>query len=103
MNKVATLTSLKEVRPSWLKTAEALADKLVVRRNFDAVTDLAEVFPLSVFPDLIGLMDEGREHLLPYGMATFNAFGPRNALFESTNATAAQPSRGSPRPVRPAA
>jgi 4-methoxybenzoate monooxygenase (O-demethylating) len=89
MNKVATLASLREVRPVWLKAAEALADALVARRSFDAVTDLAETFPLSVFPDLIGLMDEGREHLLPYGMATFNAFGPRNALFEATNATAA--------------
>jgi 4-methoxybenzoate monooxygenase (O-demethylating) len=89
MNKVATLASLREARPSWLVKANALADAVVSRRNFDAVTDLAEVFPLSVFPDLIGLMDEGREHLLSYGMATFNAFGPRNALFERTNATAA--------------
>jgi cytochrome P450 len=89
MNKVATLASLREARPSWLAKASALADSVVPRRSFDAVTDLAEAFPLSVFPDLIGLMDEGREHLLPYGMATFNAFGPRNALFESTNATAA--------------
>jgi 4-methoxybenzoate monooxygenase (O-demethylating) len=89
MNKVATLASLRQARPAWLAKASALADAAVSRRNFDAVTDLAEAFPLSVFPDLIGLMDEGREHLLPYGMATFNAFGPRNALFESTNATAA--------------
>jgi 4-methoxybenzoate monooxygenase (O-demethylating) len=89
MNKVATLASLREARPGWLAKAEALADSVVARRSFDAVTELAEIFPLSVFPDLIGLMDEGREHLLPYGMATFNAFGPRNALFESTNATAA--------------
>ncbi|MEY2927695.1 MAG: hypothetical protein RL367_2172 [Pseudomonadota bacterium] len=89
MNKVATLVSLRQARPAWLKTANTLADALVARRSFDAVTDLAEIFPLAVFPDLIGLMDEGRDHLLPYGMATFNAFGPRNALFEATNATAA--------------
>jgi cytochrome P450 len=30
----------------------------------------------------------GRENLLPYASATFNAFGPRNALFEATNAQA---------------
>jgi 4-methoxybenzoate monooxygenase (O-demethylating) len=89
MNKVATLASLRNVRPAWRAKANALVDAIVSRRSFDAVTDLAEAFPLCVFPDLIGLMDEGREHLLPYGMATFNAFGPRNALFESTNATAA--------------
>lgn len=89
MNKVATLASLRGVRAAWLAKAEAILEGLTERRTFDAVTDLAEIFPLSVFPDLIGLMDEGREHLLPYGMATFNAFGPRNALFEETNATAA--------------
>ena len=48
--------------------------------EFDAVEDLGAAFPLAVFPDLIGLQDEGREHLIPYGTAVFNAFGPRNAL-----------------------
>lgn len=38
-----------------------------------------------VFPDLIGLMDQGRENLIPYATAVFNAFGPRNAIFEDAN------------------
>jgi 4-methoxybenzoate monooxygenase (O-demethylating) len=89
MNKVASLSSLKPMRRTWQVKADALIDELVTRRRFDAVTDLAEAFPLRVFPDLIGLMDEGRENLIPYGTATFNAFGPRNAVFETGNAKAA--------------
>jgi 4-methoxybenzoate monooxygenase (O-demethylating) len=89
MNKVASLASLRSMRSAWQAKAVALVEELVERRRFDAITDLAEEFPLRVFPDTIGLMDEGRENLIPYGTATFNAFGPRNAVFEAGNAKAA--------------
>ncbi len=89
MNKVVTLASLRGMRADWLTKAQALVKSLVAREHFDAVTDLAEEFPLRVFPDTIGLMEEGRENLIPYGTATFNAFGPRNQLFEDGNAKAA--------------
>ena len=42
----------------------------------------------SVFPDAIGLRKDGRENLLPYGNMAFNAFGPRNELFEASFADA---------------
>ena len=90
MNKVVTLASLKAMRQAWRTVAEVLVDELVERRTFDAVRDLAEAFPLRVFPATIGLGDEAREHLITYGTATFNAFGPRNAVFERTNAEAAE-------------
>jgi 4-methoxybenzoate monooxygenase (O-demethylating) len=89
MNKVVSLASLKAMRADWQTKAVALVEELVARRRFDAVIDLAEEFPLRVFPDTIGLMVEGRENLIPYGTATFNAFGPRNAVFEKGNAKAA--------------
>lgn len=88
MNKILSPASLKALRPSWERKAEQIVDQLVVKRRFDAVTELSEVFPLQVFPDAVGLRDEGREHLLPYALATFNAFGPRNALFERSNEAA---------------
>ncbi len=93
MNKVASLASLREAMPDWRAKAEALVEQLLVHRCIDAVTDLAEAFPLAVFPDLIGLRDVGREHLIPYGATAFNAFGPRNRLYDeamlrATDATA---------------
>lgn len=80
MNRVASLSSLRKVMPEWQAKAEALVAGLVGRGPFDAVPAVAEAFPLSVFPDLIGLREDGREHLIPYGTVAFNAFGPRNAL-----------------------
>ena len=80
MNRVASLASLRKVMPEWQARAAVLVAGLVGQGPFDAVPALAEAFPLSVFPDLIGLREDGREHLIPYGTAAFNAFGPRNAL-----------------------
>lgn len=90
MNRIVSLPALKELRPRWHAHAEALADKLVAQRRFDAVRDLAEVFPMLVFPDTIGVPKEGREHLLVYAAAVFNAFGPRNAIFTAGEVAAAE-------------
>jgi len=70
------------LRPSFEAAAEELADRLVARETFDGVTDLAEVYPVHVFADAVGLPDEGRHHLLRYAAMVFNAFGPRNELVE---------------------
>ncbi len=88
MNKVASLNSLKAAMPDWCAKAEKLVSGLL-NRKIDAVTDLGEAFPLSVFPDLIGIRKEGREHLIPYGTTAFNGFGPPNRLFEAAMANAA--------------
>ncbi|WP_280436968.1 cytochrome P450 [Nocardia carnea] len=58
--------------------AERLVDDLVVRGEFDAVTELAQVLPLSVVPDFVGLPQEGRAQLLDWASAVFNAIGPPN-------------------------
>src|SRR3989440_5317661 len=57
-------------------------------RDFPAVTQLAEVYPLKVFGDAVGVPEEGRENLLPYANMGFNAFGPRNHLLEVAMADA---------------
>jgi cytochrome P450 len=88
MNKVASLSSLKAAMPQWCAKAEMLVDRLL-GQTVDGVRELGEQFPLSVFPDLIGIREEGREHLIPYGTTAFNGFGPRNQLFEEAIANAA--------------
>jgi cytochrome P450 len=85
MNQIVSLRALKDLRPKWQRKAEALVDHLLERKRFDAVKDLAEAFPMSIFPDTIGLKDEGREHLIDYATIVFNAFGPRNDVFEEGN------------------
>jgi 4-methoxybenzoate monooxygenase (O-demethylating) len=59
-------------------------------RRVDAIADIAEAYPLSVFPKAVGLGQEGVENLLPYGAMVFNAFGPRNAHLEAVMAEAAK-------------
>lgn len=90
MNRIVSLKALKDLRPIWAAEAEALAADLVAKRCFDAVTELGETFPMRVFPDTIGVPQEGREKLLIYAAAVFNAFGPRNEIFERGNALAAE-------------
>ncbi|HXQ16201.1 MAG TPA: cytochrome P450 [Caulobacteraceae bacterium] len=75
---------LRELRPTFEAEARSLIDALARRGSFDGVTELAEVYPIKVFADALGLCGEGRENLLPYAAAVFNDFGPRNHLFEET-------------------
>ena len=76
--------ALRDLRPQFEAEAHALLNRLVPRGSFDGVTDLAEVYPIGVFADALGLRQAGREHLLPYAAFLFNAFGPRNPRFEET-------------------
>ena len=69
--------------------ATALFDRLAGRDEIDGIGDVAIPYPLTVFPDIVGLPAQGREHLLPYGEMVFNGFGPRNRLFAEAMAGAA--------------
>ena len=73
---------VQQVRAEFQAQAEALIDRLVEKGEIDAISDLAKVYPLRVFPDAVGLPDEERDTLLLYGDMVFNAFGPRNHVFQ---------------------
>jgi cytochrome P450 len=79
---------LKALRGEFEREATLLVERLATLGSFDAVTELAEAYPLKVFGDAVGLPEEGREHLLPYANMVFNAFGPRNQLLEAAMADA---------------
>jgi cytochrome P450 len=80
LNKVLSPAVVKQIRDGFAAAAEATIDTLIKRGSFDGIADCAEAFPLSVFPDAVGLSKDGREHLLPYAGVVFNAFGPPNEL-----------------------
>jgi cytochrome P450 len=83
LSRVLSPGTMKTIRDRFAAAAEARIDELLERREIDAIADLAEAYPLSVFPDAMGLKQEGREHLLPYAGVVFNAFGPPNELRQS--------------------
>jgi 4-methoxybenzoate monooxygenase (O-demethylating) len=80
LNRVLSPAVMKGIRDRFAAAAEAKVEELLAKGSFDAIEDLAEAYPLSVFPDAVGLKQEGREHLLPYAGVVFNAFGPPNEL-----------------------
>ncbi len=80
LSRVLSPVVMKQVRDGFAAAAEAKADEIVAMGSFDGVADLAEAYPLSVFPDALGLRKDGREHLIPYAGLVFNAFGPPNEL-----------------------
>ena len=61
-------------------TAVELIDDLLADGpiTLDGYRDLAAQYVLKVFPDVLGLPGEGRELLLKFGDAVFNAYGPQN-------------------------
>jgi 4-methoxybenzoate monooxygenase (O-demethylating) len=89
LNRVLSPTVMKQLRTSFVAAAEARVDELLAKGSFDAITDLAEAYPLSVFPDALGLKPEGRENLLPYAGLVFNSFGPPNQLRQDAIARSA--------------
>ena len=83
LTRVLSPTVMKALRERFAEEADRLVGELAARGEIDAVTDLAEAYPLTVFPDAIGMPRENRRFLLPYGNMVFNSFGPRNAFFEA--------------------
>ena len=77
--RVLSPAAIAALREPFAAAAEALVAALVARRDIDAIPDLAEAYPLAVFPDAMGMPRENRRHLLPWGNLVFNSFGPANA------------------------
>src|ERR1700758_2173940 len=82
LTRILSPAAIDVLRERLTQEAEALADRLLARGEFDGIADLAEAYPLKVFPDSVGISEDGRENLLPYGSMVFNSFGPRNDLFD---------------------
>ena len=80
LNRALSATVMRALKGRFAEAAEQLAVELARKGRFDAIADCAEVYPMMVMPDAIGLAQDGREHLLPYAATVFNMFGPDNEL-----------------------
>lgn len=76
--EVLSLGRVRSLKESFAERAERIVDRLVAARSFDGVQELAEEFPLTVFPEAIGLAPSSRDKMLRYGSMGFNALGPQN-------------------------
>jgi cytochrome P450 len=82
MMRALSPAALRGLRPMFEAEADRQVRRLLDMREFDAIKELAEGYPLKVFGDAVGIRARERGNLLRYGDIAFNALGPRNALFE---------------------
>ncbi|MEX0340352.1 MAG: cytochrome P450 [Arenibacterium sp.] len=72
--------AVADLRDAFAQEADRLIVELSKRPQIDAVADLAEAFPTSVFPHAVGIRAPDARKLIDYGAMVFNAIGPDNAL-----------------------
>ena len=80
LSRILSPKAVMQIRESFARVAEEMVDRCVEKGEIDGVHDLAQIFPLKVFPDAVGLETEDRDNLLLYGDMVFNSMGPRNEL-----------------------
>lgn len=73
---------LQQLRPTFEACAEQLIDESLERGSVDAIPDLVQRFPLTVFPDAVGMQREDRSNMLVYGSMVFGGFGPMTPWYE---------------------
>jgi cytochrome P450 len=76
-------SALRDVQAEVQALADDLVGKLLARESFDGVRDFAQHLPVSVVSHLVGLPEDGRQRMLDWAAATFDALGPLNARCEA--------------------
>jgi hypothetical protein len=74
--QVISADRLQRLRATFEVQADALIDEALERGTLDAIPDLVQRFPLTVFPDAVGMRREDRSTMLTYGAMVFGGFGP---------------------------
>lgn len=80
--EVLSPARLQQLRPTFEAQAERLIDEALERGTLDAIPDLVQRFPLTVFPDAVGMPREDRSNMLVYGSMVFGGFGPSTPWYE---------------------
>lgn len=78
--------ALNRMAEAFRADARAILAQLRAREGevVDAVADITQAFVYKVLPDLIGLPQEGREHMSAFGNMVWATMGPMNELFHET-------------------
>ncbi len=84
LSRILSPKAVMQIRATFTAVAEQMVERCVEKSrsagSICGIHDLAQIYPLKVFPDAVGVEDDGRENLLVYGDLIFNSMGPRNAL-----------------------
>jgi 4-methoxybenzoate monooxygenase (O-demethylating) len=76
--------AMNQMGEAFRKDARAIVERLRKREDevIDVAGDITQAFVYKVLPDLIGLPEAGREHMLAFGNMVWATMGPMNALFQ---------------------
>jgi cytochrome P450 len=74
--KPLSLPQLKEIRPQLKDLIKSRVSKIARGAEFDAMEELSRYLPVQAIAHFVGLQPEGRERMLEWAAATFNAIGP---------------------------
>jgi len=82
--------AMKEMEDRFRREAEVLVDDLLAHADeaIDAVSGITARYVHKVLPDIMGLPEEGREAMTPFGNAVWATMGPMNDLFHEAMAQA---------------
>jgi 2,4-dichlorophenol 6-monooxygenase len=83
LNERLRLGAVRELATDLDRQSDELVGSLVSRGSFDAVRDLARVYPGQVVGGLLGISHEVSQKLFEWGDASFTSVGPLN---DRTNA-----------------
>jgi len=80
MAKVLSPKVMREQTELFEALANDLIAEVVDQGEVEAVADIAERYPTTVFPRILGLKESNGQHLLDYGAMVFDAVGPDNQI-----------------------
>ena len=75
--------ALARIKPRIEASVGSLIDRLLARKSFDGILDLAQFLPISIVSEMVGLPDAGRRNMLEYAAAVFDLFGVDNTRTEA--------------------
>lgn len=84
IGKALSKRNMKRWAERFQADAKTLVDELLDSGNtvIDATHDIGRPYVYKALPDVIGLPEEGREHMEPFGHMVWATLGPINELFE---------------------
>lgn len=83
MAKVLSPKVMRDQADLFQSVAEQMVNEVVEMGEIEAVTDLAERYPTTVFPRILGMKQSDGRTLLDYGEMVFDAVGPDNDIRRS--------------------
>ncbi len=71
---------LRQIEEQVHDAARELVEDICKRKYVDAMEDVAQILPMNLVREFVGLPTAGKDNMLKWAAATFNAMGPMNDL-----------------------